>query len=198
MAKQTYKKHVNKNKNHNAPPSNFQKKEKITDITYEDGITVANLAKKLNKNSGEIIKVLFMLGKMVTINSALDDEDVELVCVNFDVNATKEEKREDDSLVDDEADNPEDLKERAPIVTIIAMVIDSISCATTGSRQEYRTCFFHFTPRGIVIGVLGIIERVLKGQSQRQDPVIRKHHNACNAVHYSSTVFVIRIGTARE
>ena len=76
MAKQTYKKHLNKKPNKD---QTFEKKDdvKIEAITYEEGITVGDLADKLNKNSGEIIKILFMLGKMVTINSALDDENVD-------------------------------------------------------------------------------------------------------------------------
>ena len=121
MAKQTYKKHLNKK-----PKNNYtgEKKvdTKIDSITYTEGISVGDLANKLNKNSGEIIKILFMLGKMVTINSALDDENVELVCMEFGVDAIKEEKQEDQILLDTEDDNPDDLVERAPIVTIMGHV----------------------------------------------------------------------------
>ena len=55
MAKQTYKKHLNKKPNKN---QTFEKKDdvKIEAITYEEGITVADLAEKLHKNSSEIIK----------------------------------------------------------------------------------------------------------------------------------------------
>ena len=63
-----------------------------------------------------------MLGKMVTINSTLDDENVELVCMEFNVEATKEEPHEDETLFDTEEDDPKDLKERAPIVTIMGHV----------------------------------------------------------------------------
>ena len=121
MAKQTYKKHLNKKPNKN---QTFEKKDdvKIEAITYEEGITVAELAEKLHKNSSEIIKILFMLGKMVTINSALDDENVELICMEFDVTATKVEHQDDESLMDTEEDNPDDLVNRAPIVTIMGHV----------------------------------------------------------------------------
>ncbi len=122
MAKQTYKKHLN-----NKKPRNFQSFERKTEdkveaITYQEGITVGDLANKLHKNSGEIIKILFMLGKMVTINSSLDDENVELVCMEFGVDATKEEPQEDETLLDTEEDDPNDLVERAPIVTIMGHV----------------------------------------------------------------------------
>ena len=121
MAKQTYKKHLNKKPKQN---QTFEKKfeEKVEAITYQEGITVGDLANKLKKNSGEIIKILFMLGKMVTINSSLDDENVELVCMEFGVDATKEEPHEDEILLDVEEDDPKDLVERAPIVTIMGHV----------------------------------------------------------------------------
>jgi len=120
MAKQTYKKHLNKKGFEQSPVQN--KNEKVTSITYESGITVADLAKKLNVGSGEVIKVLFMLGKMVTINSSLEDEDVELVCVELNVEAKKEEAKKDTILLDEENDNPDDLVSRAPIVTIMGHV----------------------------------------------------------------------------
>ena len=121
MAKQTYKKHLNKKPN---KEKTFERKDevKVEAITYEDGITVGELAEKLHKNSSEIIKILFMLGKMVTINSVLDDENIELVCMEFNVDVTKEEKKDDDTLLDTEEDNPKDLVTRAPIVTIMGHV----------------------------------------------------------------------------
>ena len=121
MAKQTYKKHLNK-KPVKEEISSKESDAKIEAITYEEGISVADLAEKLNKNSSDIIKILFMLGKMVTINSALDDENVELVCMNYDVTATKVEHQDDESLLDTEEDNPKDLVNRAPIVTIMGHV----------------------------------------------------------------------------
>jgi len=122
MAKQTYKKHLNKKNNKPNQFAENKKEEKVSAITYQEGITVGDLATKLNKNSGDIIKILFMLGKMVTINSALDDENVELICMEYGVDVTKEEAKEDDILLDTENDNPEDLVERAPIVTIMGHV----------------------------------------------------------------------------
>ena len=105
MAKQTYKKHLNK-KAKTGPVSEKKSNEKVTAITYQEGITVGDLANKLNKNSGDIIKILFMLGKMVTINSTLDDENVELICMEYGVEPTKEEPKEDETLLDTEEDDP--------------------------------------------------------------------------------------------
>ena len=124
MAKQTYKKHVNKKPNNKVNKSEFKKEpsEKVDAITYVDGVTVGELATKINKNSSDIIKLLFMLGKMVTINSPLDDENIELVCMEYGISATKQEAKDEKSLIDDEIDDPKDLKERAPIVTIMGHV----------------------------------------------------------------------------
>ena len=122
MAKQTYRKHLNRKSYKGNQTFERRNEEKVTSVTYEEGITVGDLASKIHKNSSEIIKILFMLGKMVTINSQLDDENVELVCMEFGIDATKEEPKEDEALLDTEEDDPKDLVERAPIVTIMGHV----------------------------------------------------------------------------
>ncbi|MBF6841995.1 translation initiation factor IF-2, partial [Acinetobacter baumannii] len=92
------------------------------EIEYTDGITVGELAEKIGRQSSEIIKTLFMEGQMVTINSALDDEMVQLVCIGYDIDATKVKEREEDSLEIDETTDPEKLVERPPVVTIMGHV----------------------------------------------------------------------------
>ncbi len=96
--------------------------ELVTQISYEDGITVSSLAEKLNKNSSDLIKLLFMLGKMVTINSNLDDETVQLICMEYNVEVTKEEPVDENSLEDTEVDDPKELLDRSPIITIMGHV----------------------------------------------------------------------------
>ena len=119
---------ANNNKNKKNQKKGFTPREKrveVTEITYSSPITVGELAEKLNRNSSELIKVLFMLGNMVTINSQLDDETVELLCMEFNVTCTKE-------VIIDETDLEEELKEndddeaslvsRPPVVTIMGHV----------------------------------------------------------------------------
>ena len=113
----TKKRPFNKNDNHQS-----KQPVEITEITFSDGITVGELADKLNRQSSELIKALFMEGKMVTINSALEDEMVELVCMNYNIEAVKVKEREADSLEDEEQDSAEDLQERPPVVTIMGHV----------------------------------------------------------------------------
>ena len=86
MAKQFKKKKGSQKKKQ--LQSNFPAKKEtsvIKDgvISYEEGITVGELAEKLGQTPANVIKVLFLLGTMVTINSSLNDEQVELICLEY-------------------------------------------------------------------------------------------------------------------
>ena len=92
-------------------------------VTYQEGITVSELAEKVHKTSAELIKVLFMLGHMATINTSLNDDLVELIALEFgfDVEKTADTSEinfEDYEIVDDEAN----LVSRPPIITIMGHV----------------------------------------------------------------------------
>jgi translation initiation factor IF-2 len=86
----------------------------VSKITYTDGITVGQFAEKLNRNSSDIIKLLFMLGKMVTINTSLDEETIQLICMDYNVEATKEIIVDPDSLEDEIVEEEANLVERPP------------------------------------------------------------------------------------
>ncbi len=119
-----------KNNNHNRNKNNGNKNSfdarnkepEVKAITYSEGITVGQLAKKIKRQASDIIKVLFLEGKMVTINSALDDDMVETVCITYEIEPTKVEEKDEDSLEDEELDTPENLSERPPVVTIMGHV----------------------------------------------------------------------------
>ena len=116
--KPTVKKDTNRPQN----TASKKKESQIKEITYSDGITVGQLAKKVDRNASDIIKILFMEGKMVTINSELDDDLVMAVCLEYDIEPVKVKELEEDSLEDEQPDLDEDLKERPPVVTIMGHV----------------------------------------------------------------------------
>lgn len=114
--------HGGHSNNRSFTPAPRPKAPQVKAVTYSEGITVGELAKKIQRSSGDVIKVLFMQGKMVTINSALDDDMVETVCLEYDIEPTKVEPKDEDSLEDEEPDDPSMLKERPPIVTVMGHV----------------------------------------------------------------------------
>jgi translation initiation factor IF-2 len=127
MKRNNSKKPTNRNRkpNTNTNSGTFAPRkivETVKEVKYTDGITVGELAEKLKKNASEVIKLLFMLGKMVTINSIMDDDLVELVCLEFNVEVTKEEIFDETSLEDSIQDDPADLIERPAVVTIMGHV----------------------------------------------------------------------------
>lgn len=118
--KKNNKAHYNNNKNFDNKPKKVV--EVVHDITYTEGITVGELAEKINHPSTDIIKMLFMEGKAVTINTPLDDETIELVCISYDIEPTKVKEREEDTLEVEDTTDPDQLVERPPVVTIMGHV----------------------------------------------------------------------------
>ena len=91
-------------------------------IRVTEAIRVADMAHQMGLKSNEIIKVLFGLGVMATINQSLDIDTATLVAAEFDYEVEKVGFSEDDYLVPTVEDKPEDLKPRPPVVTIMGHV----------------------------------------------------------------------------
>lgn len=116
------KKGPNKHKNTNSAP---RKVEAVKEITYSDSLTVGQLANLLHKNSSEIIKFLFMMGNMSTINTVLSDDDIELICMEFGVEVHKEVIIDEDDIEEQIGNIEEDdskMVPRPPVVTIMGHV----------------------------------------------------------------------------
>jgi translation initiation factor IF-2 len=106
-----------------AQPQVKKVKELPEKITFSESLTVAELAKKLYREPSEIIKKLFMLGVMATINQDLDKDAIELIASDYGVEVEEEIKIDATDLEvyfteDDEAS----LIERPSVVTIMGHV----------------------------------------------------------------------------
>lgn len=115
------------NNRHNSAPQQpaqpMQPKELPSKITFTGSLTVAELAKKLHKEPSEIIKKLFMLGVMATINQDLDKDAIELIAGEYGVEVEEEILFEvTDFAGYDSEDEEAQLQERPPVVTIMGHV----------------------------------------------------------------------------
>ena len=94
-------------------------------ILVKDGMTVGELSEVLSIGSTELIKKLFMeLKIMANINQSLTLEQIELIAMDYgkEIQEEVEINKEDLDLYFEVEDAEKDLKERAPIVTIMGHV----------------------------------------------------------------------------
>ena len=94
-------------------------------ILVKDGMTVGELSEALSVGSTELIKKLFMeLKIMANINQSLTLEQIELIAMDYgkEIQEEVEINKEDLDLYFEVEDAEKDLKERAPIVTIMGHV----------------------------------------------------------------------------
>jgi translation initiation factor IF-2 len=95
---------------------------KVQDIRIGETISVAELANKMAKKGAEVVKAMFKLGAMATINQVIDQETAALVAedMGFEVILVKENALEE-AVLADRGDTGEEIT-RAPVVTIMGHV----------------------------------------------------------------------------
>jgi translation initiation factor IF-2 len=90
-------------------------------IKIDEAIVVSDLAKRMGVKAAEVIRQLMALGVIATLNQAIDFETAGVVASEFDYEAEKV-SFEEDALIRPEKDDPEKLKPRPPVVTIMGHV----------------------------------------------------------------------------
>lgn len=116
--------------NKNRPRNKYkeQKRQKVEiapatpkKVVIGETIILSELAKSMHKTASELIKKLFEMGIMATINQSLDADTAVLVADEFGVEVeVRQEKIVE--ILGEEEDNPRDLKERPPVVTVMGHV----------------------------------------------------------------------------
>ena len=92
-------------------------------VLYKDNMTVGELANSLGVNSSELVKKLFSLGIMATINNSISFENAELLAIDYNKELKREETADVTNFEEYEIiDKEEDLIKRPPVVTVMGHV----------------------------------------------------------------------------
>ena len=94
-------------------------------LVYTDGMTVAELAKKIKREPAEIIKKLFLLGVMATLNQGLSKDAIELLAADYGMDAEEKIEKDISDLdvyFEEAASENVESTVRPPVVTIMGHV----------------------------------------------------------------------------
>ena len=92
-------------------------------VKIPDEITVGELASRMKKTAGEVIKCLMKNGVMAGINQAIDFDTAEFVATEMGCKVEKEVTVTiEEQIIDDHVDTAEELQNRAPVVVVMGHV----------------------------------------------------------------------------
>ena len=102
--------------------SNKPREKQVRDVVVPEAITVGELAKRMGEKGADLVKELFNLDMMVTVNQTIDQDTAELLVEQFGHNIEKVSEADVDIAADTDVDPEETLKPRPPVVTIMGHV----------------------------------------------------------------------------
>jgi translation initiation factor IF-2 len=128
---------------------------------YRGNVNPSQLADALGLKVNDILKELFLKGKMININTILSDEEIAEICIGHGFDFEKEtvvapDEFEKIKIVDD----PKDLIERAPVVTIMGHV----DHGKTTLIDTIRNSHIADTEAGLITQEIGAYQKVYEGK----------------------------------
>tara|TARA_R110000824_G_scaffold38878_3_gene118294 strand:- start:576 stop:3128 length:2553 start_codon:yes stop_codon:yes gene_type:complete len=102
-------------------PSEPREKQ-IRDVIVPEAITVQELAKRMGEKGADLVKSLFKMGSMVTVNQTVDQDTAELLVEEFGHNIQRVSEADVEINTHADVDPEETLRPRAPVVTIMGHV----------------------------------------------------------------------------
>lgn len=102
--------------------SSKPREKQVRDVIVPEAITVGELAKRMGEKGADLVKELFNLDMMVTVNQTIDQDTAELLVEQFGHNIEKVSEADVDIANDSDVDPEETLKPRPPVVTIMGHV----------------------------------------------------------------------------
>ncbi len=97
--------------------------EKVTSIVLPETITLKELGEKMKIPAAQIVKKLFLEGKMVSLNSEISYDEAEEIAIEYDILCEKEEVIDViEELLKEEEEDEKDLVTRPPVVCVMGHV----------------------------------------------------------------------------
>jgi len=99
-----------------------QQAKQVREVVVPEGITVAELANRMAERGADLVKALFKMGMMVTVNQTIDQDTAELLVTEFGHTIKRVSDSDIDIVASTEEDADDTLLPRAPVVTIMGHV----------------------------------------------------------------------------